>query len=557
MKNFRNILALVLVFFMFSCEEDFLDINVDPNVPWESEVDQLMAYSQTTLAYTQSAGLAFVLNVYTHQISVREQPDQYGMTASYGSVNYTWQNLYSGVLPNLEAVIEAADDEELGHLFANTAAAAKVLKSHTITTLADLWGDVPYSEANRNVEGIIHPKLDPSVDVYHAAFALLDEAREIFDAEGEEVMGDLIYGGNVEAWIRLANTMELKMLNKTRLAKGDVDNWNGRLDALMAQHNGNGGAFIEADEHFEVFFTESTAPDQRHPGYGGPYIGSQLSSYINPWVYEIMSGRTDNAIDNPFDGIDDPRRPYYWYRQLAPGDDPDNPWEYRHGTFVSIFFGSIGPNRDMGQDGAATTVGIYPMGGKYDAGAGGHLSGEGNGVAPGKIFTYADLLFTKLELSMQEGINFGDEEELLEDALMASFMHIDHVVNRGGQEEVPSLIDDKADVIEEFLQRITTRFAGADPERQFEIVMTQKWISAFYNGIQNYNDYRRTGYPVLFDANADAISPEPYPGADAVVPTQVTRSYPRTMWYPQREVELNPQIDQKTNLVDHRVFWDK
>ncbi len=556
MKKFRNILALVLVFFMISCTEDFLDINENPNVPWESEVDQLMAYAQTTIAYMQSAGIAYILNVYTHQVTVREQPDQYGMTPSYGSVNYTWANFYSGVLPNLNAVIEAADDEELGFLYTNTAAAAKVLKVHSFTTLADLWGDVPFSEAIRNIEGIIHPKLDSSAEIYNACFALLDEAREAFDTGGNPVLGDLIYAGNVTAWMRAANTLELMMLNKSRLAKSDIPDWSQRMTRLMSAHNNpDVPGFIASNQPFEVFFTESTAPDQRHPQYGGAYIGSQLSTYISPWIYELMSGLSINATDNPFNGIPDPRRAYYWYRQLEPGSDPDNPWEYRHGTFVSIFFGSIGPNRDMSMTEHATTSGIYPVGGKFDAGEGGYLSGEGNGVAPGKIFTYADLLFTMLELSMQEGQDFGDETELFEAAILASFQHIDHVVNRGGQEDVPTLVGSEA--ADDFIEAASNRFEGADAERRFEIVMTQKWVSAFFNGIQNYNDYRRTGYPVLFDANAESITPEPTPDGDPIVPTQVTRSYPRTMWYPQREVELNPLMDQKGNLVDSKVFWDK
>ena len=36
--------------------------------------------------------------------------------------------------------------------------------------------------------------------------------------------------------------------------------------------------------------------------------------------------------------------------------------------------------------------------------------------------------------------------------------------------------------------------------------MTQKWIASFGWGVDMYTDYRRTGFPLLFDGNTDNLS---------------------------------------------------
>lgn len=555
MKNIRNILALVLVFFMISCEKDFLDINENPNVPFEANVPHLFTQSQVYMLQAHTTGnfLGTALNVYNHQLVARENPDQYGMPASSTLLSNTWNWFYYMMLPNLDVIIEMAKDEAEGERWVNHAGAAKIIKAFLFTQLVDLWGDVPFTEANRNLEGIIHPSLDSGAAIYNACFELIEEGIAMLDADGPEITGDVIFGGNVNHYKRAGNALMLNMLNKTRKAKGDITGWQAKMDAIV------NADLLTDDLHFEMFYTTSTAPDQRHPGFAsGAYAGSQLTQYISPWIYEIMNGLTFNATENPFAGIQDPRVPYFWVNQLEPGDEPDNPWEYKHGQFVSIFFGSIGPNRDMGQDGAATTVGIYPVGGKFDDGEGGSLSiDDGTGVAPGKFFTYVDQMFVKTELSLTEGVDFGaSTADLLHDAIVASFAHIDHVVARNGAEDVPVLSG--TDEVNDYIDAIMEVYDNAaNDEDRLEIIMTQKWIANFYNGIQNYTDYRRTGFPVYFDANVENISPDPYEPDEPIVPTQLTRSYPRTLWYPQNEVELNPQVDQKPNQADVKVFWDK
>jgi len=96
---------------------------------------------------------------------------------------------------------------------------------------------------------------------------------------------------------------------------------------------------------------------------------------------------------------------------------------------------------------------------------------------------------------------------------------------------------------------------ATDAEKQMEIVMTEKWISQWGNALDQYTDYRRTGYPVRFDANSN--DGKQYQGDEgtAPVPTQETRAYPLSFPYDQNEVILNDNCTQKV-VSTSNVFWD-
>ena len=65
--------------------------------------------------------------------------------------------------------------------------------------VSDVWGDIPYSEAAKDV---LLPKLDKQVDVHNALLALLDQAITNLNAGGTGPGAvDLVYGGDKAKWI--------------------------------------------------------------------------------------------------------------------------------------------------------------------------------------------------------------------------------------------------------------------------------------------------------------------------------------------------------------------
>lgn len=124
-------------------------------------------------------------------------------------------------------------------------------------------------------------------------------------------------------------------------------------------------------------------------------------------------------------------------------------------------------------------------------------------TAPSVLMTYAEVEFIKAEAALDGDIT-GDASAFLESAIKASF-------SQQGL-TMPS----------DYMSRI----GGVTKES----IMTQKWIALFGQGVEAWNEYRRTGYPVM---------PAPHPNSvfsnDGILPTRIE--------YPTSEYSLN-----KTNL---------
>ena len=289
---FRKIIYLVPLVFLASCTKDFLDINTDPNNPTYVEPSKLLPGIQRTLGDAlamdeENGGLSEILAVYSHQMSTREEPDQYGLIGTNVNLATSWTKLLSatanpgqiapvyGVLQNLEDIIKTGT--AAGNL--RYVGIAKVLKAYTFSILVDVFGDVPFSEANKAKEGIIYPKFDDDATVYPALFTIIDEGIADLNnatAVNELTPGndDLIYGGSVDLWTRAANTIKLKLYTQIRKTKSVST----EVNALIS-----GGKLINQTSHsFLIPYGPNGATDDRNPGFY-TYFATQRSNHVSPW----------------------------------------------------------------------------------------------------------------------------------------------------------------------------------------------------------------------------------------------------------------------------------
>ena len=264
----------------------------------------------------------------------------------------------------------------------------------------------------------------------------------------------------------------------------------------------------------------------------------------------------------------DPRIPYYIVNQLKPGEfPPDNGdtdtgdpnadyWDASTG-FFSIRFGSVGPDRDGAVPNSATYPGIFPSGGMYDDGSGPSIDiGSGTGAAPHRILTYDEFLYIKAEL-MHAGLISGDPSAQLKMAMEASFKKVDEVVAGTGTTQTVPVLSGSAAAIA-FIDGIIAEYDGASSEKQLEIIMTQKWVATFGDPMDQYNDYRRTGYPVL----ADPLGPSPeyqldngddWPLVDGL--TVLNRGFMQSFFWPQQEINVNQNAPSQKDATSYKIFW--
>lgn len=528
----------------------FLDVNKNVNNPTPSSVQLSMVLSAAERNISNNlalgSGLGNVMAVYTHQITGRVGADRYGA----GSAGF--EGLLAAI-SNLNVIIERGTEEKrLAY-----AGIAKILKAYTFSMMVDVWGDVPFSEFDRFDEGITQPKFDKGSEIYPQLFTLIDEGIALLNDPtpnpSKPGNDDYIYKGNIANWIKAANTIKLKLYTQIRLVQ-DVKT---QVTALLS----NPATLINSQaESFMMPYGPIGTTDDRHPAYGDYNATQRGGQLFSPWLYEIMKGRNANI----FNGLADPRIPYYIYNQKSATGVPENCTEFRDGGFISILFGSNGPCRDGSNSQTYSLVGIYPAGGRYDAGAGVTINSigaqnAGTGARPHEFITYADRLYLEAEL-IQVGLVTGDAKAAFSKALDASFAQVDHIIvnhikpsTAGSAQTVPLIAPLAATTA--YKTGVLAEYDAASAAKKLEIIMTQKWINRIENPVDNYTDYRRTKFPVLF-APAPEGTVTSVTGPDGkVTPVSNDRKYPWSLPFSATELQLNANAPPQKVPESFKVFW--
>jgi hypothetical protein len=128
-----------------------------------------------------------------------------------------------------------------------------------------LWGDVPYSEAlQANTDAIVlSPKYDAQQEVYTDLLKELKEAAGSFDPNLDDVgAADPLFGGDIIAWKRFANSLRLRLAIRISAADPTLARQHGEevinsgllisseMESARFPHNANNGSAI-----FQLFNT--------------------------------------------------------------------------------------------------------------------------------------------------------------------------------------------------------------------------------------------------------------------------------------------------------------
>jgi hypothetical protein len=532
----------------------FLDVNTNTNDPTPGSVTLAMILSaaERNIAgnLALGTGTGNTMGVYMHQITGRVAADR------YGAGSQTWEGMYSAIA-NLNVIIKRGAEESR---FAYVGI-AKIMKAYAFSMLVDIYGDVPFSEFDRFDEGIVQPKFDLGKDIYPQLFTLIDEGIEDINnpAVNPSKPGndDYIYKGNMARWIKAANTLKLKLYTQIR----KVEDVSAEVTALLA----NPAQLINSQaESFMMPYGPIGTTDDRHPAFGDYNATQRGGQLFSPWLYEIMKGWNPNILT----GLADPRIPYYIYNQKSAlggsNPTPENCTEYRDGGFISIIFGSNGPCRDGSNSQTYSLLGLFPAGGRFNDSAAKSVNSigaqnAGTGARPHEFITYADRLYLEAEL-IHEGLAPGDARAVFSSALDASFGHVDNVVanfvkpNTAGAAQTVAAIAPLA-ATTAYKTGVLAEYDAGDDDKKLELIMTEKWINRIENQVDNYTDYRRTGYPILF-APAPEGSVTSVTGPDGkVTPVSNDRKYPWSLPFSNSEISLNQNAPPQKVPELFKVFW--
>lgn len=456
----------ILLLMLSSCE---LDVNDNPNSPTTATVIELLPHGQVSVIEPFSS-LVNAITSSAVQTRVNSRYDNYTVTRT--TINDLWNNsLYSGGLKDLEDVITQGTISEQWHYVG----IAKLMKAYAFSLMVDLWNDIPYSEAFDPENDT--PTYDSGSQIYTNLEALIIDALEDLNKTSELSPGsdDVIYGGDLTKWQKMGNTLLLKMYNQTRLVDSGVGS---KIEALIAQ----GNLIQSGADDFQLIFGSSAAPENR------------MSLFVVDYVT-----RLDNRIANYFNNLltsnNDPRIPYYLYNQSP-------------GVFIGRDSGNPNGLSTFEDQDTRTFHGAYPAGGKYDDGSGGVTTADLGlkGAATYRMMTNAMRIFIEAEAAITLGITASASvEELFEEGMREAMAKVNDLGVGPGI---------TADQINTYVNTRLTAFNVANDDGKLELIMMEKYVHLFGNGMEQYNDWRRTGYPndlTLVVQTSAVLNRFPYP----------------------------------------------
>ena len=236
MKNFLKFSLLAFVAFgFFSCEdlrEEFNEVN--PNDPTDAPANIMIPGVVTGTQFFHSAESARTASMWAGYFSGSDRQyisyQNYNVTA--GDFDSPWSVLYTDIFDVAEIVKQKAAEANQKTI----QGIAAICQAHAMGTAADLWGDIPFTEAGDPVE-FPEPRYDAQSSVYASVQSLLDEG--IANAAGSNANSGSTSLGD---WGEVAHTLKARNYLHTGEYREAVDaaangissaanNWMGLHDA--------------------------------------------------------------------------------------------------------------------------------------------------------------------------------------------------------------------------------------------------------------------------------------------------------------------------------------
>ncbi|WP_083930692.1 SusD/RagB family nutrient-binding outer membrane lipoprotein [Eudoraea adriatica] len=303
MKKLKLILlCFVFISGTFSSCDDKLDINTDPLVATSADPNAVLPFVFVQYSSRKVTELGTRICDVSQYISNTFNSPKNGSTSIFLTGN-TWGMMYNQILGNLSLV--KADATAAGPTSNNVNAIATILSAHIYFELTSIWEDVPYSEA-LNGQDFPAPNFDKQEDVLNAVVGLYDEAIALIDSrqlDGEfaiQTTADQFYGGDMDKWRILANSLKLRALMLLRNGGASVDS---QINATLAQplmSSNDEAAYLiytgapGAQNAMKTIITAFFGPDNESQNvFGpGPPIDNLLRDSGDP-RYDLWVARND------------------------------------------------------------------------------------------------------------------------------------------------------------------------------------------------------------------------------------------------------------------------
>jgi hypothetical protein len=508
--------SLLVVVLLCGCGRKYLEVNNNPNAPTSGAAVLLFTNAEAQTAATINSDF-FEMNYSMDYTSLEY------LLLNIARNNFT-SNDFSGVWSDCYHNLQDYRSIELssspGAPF--FVAAAKTMEALNFQMLVDGYNNIPYAQALQLSSGVTNPGYDSGQVVYNGCLAKLDSAIAIF--ESDSVMaagaynpgtGDIMFQGNAVSWIKLANTLKLRML----LHEINVSSQAANIRAEAAK--------IAADPYGCL--------GQGQTAFVNPGYATDAAGHLNPlWStmgYNINGGvanneqRSNTYFIGKLKGYNDPRLAFFYCSNAAgevlgnPFGDPNN----ANATYVGS-----GP-------GPASSPNIPPY-----AIPGPALYGIlQTPTQPAILLSSWESLFLQAEAAFRGLLPGGDAAAMnyYQQAITDNFIYLNVYTNG-------TITGNPTAFATSYFSQALNGVGWAASTDKLQTIITQKYIALCYTNVEeSWTDFRRTGFPADL-----AVSDDP-----AVLYPHVLRFI-----YPQSEYDANANnVSKEGNVtpVSPKIFW--
>lgn len=541
MKTIKYIVGLLFVALSITSCSEFDDINTDPTQATDADPKSLIAHVQLNYSgdrETQWRSLGAYHMSITQMISD-------GWTISHGQVykldpsymEFMWKASYRNILDLRQAIDEAENNPEM----VNYLAVAKIMKVMIFAQLTDTYGDLPYFEGATSVtDGNLKPTYDSQQDIYNDFFVELKAAAAMLDAS-MSLDGDLIYQGDVAKWKTFANSLRLRYA--MRLVNVDLSK--AETEARAAIQDGVMMSIVDGAvvDHGNFSVSTTGAPEVRGNGF------SQVQNFSEEIIVAC-----DTYYGYMRDNLD-PRAKMMFGMYAAYQEDATSRFNSKSTTGTSVEISTEYEAKYGPLEGYAPGYFLWesPEGAPSDIWAPRFVEKDGKTVQINKFFksvqihrelTRIDLpsiyqSYSEVELWLSEAAQRGwggDAKSHYSNAVRANVNELVAILGA-----TPNLDLD----LDLYIENVWNNTAD-----KMEVINMQHYMNNFYNGIEGYANWRRSGYPKLKPKTDGAFTDQNLMGL-----------IPRRLPYPNTEMNFNREnledhLDNGVNFWGAPVWWD-
>lgn len=378
-------------------------------------------------------------------------------------MNYAYQNFYSSIFLPWNEIYEIAKDAESPSEQA-ILEMANIVRNVAWLRATDVFGPIAYTSAG---DGSIAPKFDSQEVVYKTMMADLAKSVELLNTISYRVMlqYDLIYDGNVQNWVKLANSLMLRMAVRVHFK----DEALAREYIAKALDPKNGGVIEDIASEAKIQTSAKM-----------PLLNSMMAS-----VNDYNETRMGATIWGYLRGYRDPRLSKYFTQGT-----------YGYGSYMQKDYFAVAPeNTNSKQE--TTWSEKFASRPNIDANS------------PLYWFRASETYFLKAEAALYNLME-GDPQTFYEQGVSMSFQEngvngftADYLETTDKPLGIRTMAYWYGDYGHDLSIGNTSPkwddYTGSLPQKdeQLQKIITQKYLALYPNAVEAWTEYRRTGFPYI------------------------------------------------------------